>query len=106
MKRLVLKASKAKKDMPKQVSPRAALGSSIIEEETIQPFDPVLDALREKRRALLDQFIMNLHERRVDPREFETVLKRFSKEELSQAISEIVDAELSTLETQLQKDAN
>ena len=57
MKRLVLKASKAKKDVPKQVSPRAALGSSIIEEETMQPFDPVLDALREKRRALLDQFI-------------------------------------------------
>jgi hypothetical protein len=42
----------------------------------------------------------------VDPREFETILKRFSKEELSQAISEIVDAELSTLEAQLQKDAN
>jgi hypothetical protein len=42
----------------------------------------------------------------VNPKEFETVLKRFSKEELSHAISEIVEKELSSLEAQLRRDAN
>ena len=54
----------------------------------------------------MEQFIQNLHERRVNPKEFETVLKRFSKKELSQAISEIVEREFSSLEAQLLRDGN
>jgi hypothetical protein len=42
----------------------------------------------------------------VNPKEFETVLKRFSKEELSLAISEIVERELRSLEAQLLRDGN
>ncbi len=42
----------------------------------------------------------------MNPKEFETVLKRFSKEDLSKAISEIVERELISLEAQLVRDGN
>ena len=42
----------------------------------------------------------------MSPKEFENILKRYSKEDVSQAKSEIVERELSSLEAQLVRDGN